>query len=369
MRRYSRILKFLLIPTSCLIAWLMTEAVLYFVRPQPILMPSYMSFDPQMGMILAPGLHSKYYNGPFRYHYTHTAQGFRDAGPTAPGAPPLQTVLILGDSYTYGVYVEDDETFAALLQHQWRVMGKPIKVLNAAVPGTGTDYALRLLRTRLSTEQPKSILLFFHNSDFQDNQREEYMRAQGDQIVLAPLPEGLYKKTQFLRKSRLYNWLLSWSQVANMMKKQFFSIMRKKAGRLGSMQDMVESYDPRRSPHGYTICSDPANIALTEKMVEAVSLEAKRRHAYFEIFYVPNREMVTYFQSTGLLSEDELALRAIVRKHAIPFASLTPFFAASQKPMDAIYLPNETHWGTGGHRLVAEFVLQELARHPESKTP
>ena len=132
------------------------------------------------------------------------------------------------------------------------------------------------------------------------------------------------------------------------------------------MHDMVENYDPKMSPHGYTISSDPANIALTDKMVDAVYNEAKSRNAYFEIFFVPNKEMVAYFKSTGLLSEDESAIRAIARQHSIPFASLTPYFAGSQKPIDAIYLPKEAHWSPGGHRLVAEFVLQESTRHPET---
>ena len=182
---HSKVLKLMLIPASCLVAWLLTEALLYCFNPNPVLMPSYMSFDPIMGMILAPDRHDKYFNGPFATTTRTRRKGFAISGPAAASTQPLRSLLILGDSFTYGVYVEDSETFSALLQKTWREAGKPVKVINAAVPGTGTDYALRLLRTKLSAEQPKWIFLFFHNSDFQDNQRGDYMRAQGDQVVVA----------------------------------------------------------------------------------------------------------------------------------------------------------------------------------------
>jgi lysophospholipase L1-like esterase len=60
-----------------------------------------------------------------------------------PGVNGANRILMLGDSFTFGDGVRDDETFSAVVQ---RTLGDTVEVVNAGVPGYGIFQAQRLLQ-------------------------------------------------------------------------------------------------------------------------------------------------------------------------------------------------------------------------------
>ena len=71
-------------------------------------------------------------------------------------------ILALGDSYTFGSGVRDDETFATVLQ---QALGDGVEVINAGVPGYGIFQAERALRRLLPLLQPQIVLLTLPSGD------------------------------------------------------------------------------------------------------------------------------------------------------------------------------------------------------------
>lgn len=87
------------------------------------------------------------------------ADGWRDE----PGEPAT-SVLGLGDSFAFGWGVDEEEGLYRLLEAE-----HDAKILNAAVPGTGTLDQAQLLETVCADARPRTVLLaLFVGNDFDD---------------------------------------------------------------------------------------------------------------------------------------------------------------------------------------------------------
>ena len=95
-------------------------------------------------------------------HYKTNSQGYRDEEELRPDKPNDEIrILCIGDSSTYGLNVDQDQTFPAQLQgilNQRRWEGS-YKVINAGCPGFSSFQAMRLLETRGRSTQPDIIIL------------------------------------------------------------------------------------------------------------------------------------------------------------------------------------------------------------------
>ena len=101
---------------------------------------------------------------------SHTnALGMRGAADIPPQRPGEIRILAVGDSFTYGHGVQDDETYPAVLERLLRERGHDVRVLNAGVPGYSTDQEYTyVLRDGLKLA-PDLVLLGIHCSDVSDN--------------------------------------------------------------------------------------------------------------------------------------------------------------------------------------------------------
>lgn len=108
-------------------------------------------------------------DGEFEYTFTTNQYGYR--GPEFPFEKPAGTIRIMavGDSYTFGVGAQDDETYSALLQQSLRQQGYPVEVINAGVGHASTvRHWDNLLRFHLKYN-PDIVVLFFDLTDMGDD--------------------------------------------------------------------------------------------------------------------------------------------------------------------------------------------------------
>jgi hypothetical protein len=120
--------------------------------------------------VLVPNSYSELRQRDFAYVQRVNNLGLR--GADAPVAKPPGTfrILMLGDSFTMGKGVEDDETFAALvgadLQRLSAACGGPaIEVLNGGVDSYAPILSYLQLKTDLAALDPDLIVLNLDNSD------------------------------------------------------------------------------------------------------------------------------------------------------------------------------------------------------------
>ena len=144
-------------------------------------------FDPELGWTLAPGLDGVRLNGAL-VHSNGAGMRGRRAYAFERGA--ALRVVALGDSFTFGQCVGDDETFAAQLEQRIA----PGDVLNLAVHGYGQDQMLLRLRRDGFPYQPDVVLLGFFNPDVDRNQlgfrdyAKPYFQRSGGGLVLKNVP-------------------------------------------------------------------------------------------------------------------------------------------------------------------------------------
>jgi hypothetical protein len=100
---------------------------------------------------------------------SHTnADGLRGAA-LATKRPGERRILALGDSFTFGHGVQDDETYPAVLEATLRARGRDVRVLNAGVPGYSTDHAYTRFLRDAARLAPDLVLVGIHCSDVSDN--------------------------------------------------------------------------------------------------------------------------------------------------------------------------------------------------------
>jgi hypothetical protein len=265
--------------------------------------------------------------------------------------PTDYRVLFLGDSFTYGTGVNDDQTFVARIEKILRAEPLSVEVLNAGCPGKGTDYALKCFQTVGRKFHPDLTVLGVFCNDFQDNARGEYYNIgrQGDLSARA-LKCNRIKTVLFHLPG--YNWLISWSQAANLVKKAGMDVLLNRARDMGpdAAAGLVVSYK-----RGAECLANPTDKKLTNIYLEQLNAAVKSAGGSLMVFYLPDDEEVSEYRRTRTISPDERAMLRIAADNGLILWSLTPLLAHSGQPIERLYL-KEGHWTAAAHEVAARYL-------------
>jgi lysophospholipase L1-like esterase len=103
----------------------------------------------------------------YRNEVATNAQGFRAPGDYGPKRDGAFRVLALGDSFTFGLGVEQDETFEQVLEGRLRERyGDRVECLNLGVVGYGTLQELKILERHRDLAPDLVILGFYARNAF-----------------------------------------------------------------------------------------------------------------------------------------------------------------------------------------------------------
>jgi hypothetical protein len=120
-----------------------------------------------------------------------------------------QRVLTIGDSFTLGMQVSDDQTFSALLSES---LGPQVTVLNAGVPGYGTEQATILMRRLAPIAEPDVVILtIYTGNDLRDNAKwatSPGLPSTPPPVVSAPPPQRSALLISLAHVSRLVSYSL-----------------------------------------------------------------------------------------------------------------------------------------------------------------
>ena len=96
--------------------------------------------------------------------YRTNADGFRD-GPRDPDRRAGPRVLVLGDSYTFGWGVADDEPYPQRAEALLRERGIGAEVINAGIPGYNSEQEASLLDELLPRYRPDMVVVGYVMND------------------------------------------------------------------------------------------------------------------------------------------------------------------------------------------------------------
>lgn len=127
--------------------------------------------NPELGIQLNQGSYHVTINDSVQFRATHLPGNHR----WVPGSQSAENpeVLLLGCSFTYGYGVNDQESFAALLQQEF----PEVSLRNEGVVGYGTVQSLLQLREAIQKDRLKAVLLNFSSFHLMRNGLSPIYRA------------------------------------------------------------------------------------------------------------------------------------------------------------------------------------------------
>ena len=150
--------------------------------------PGMFRYEPTLGWELAPDWAGRHWRREYDVAYRVNRLGFRaDTRFADDRSGPL--VAVVGDSFTFGLGVGDDETFVHALDAGLRPGGC---AANFAVPGTSTDQQALLLERRLVHFRPAVVVVVVYlANDLIDILRAYPVQAANAKPFFALGPAGL----------------------------------------------------------------------------------------------------------------------------------------------------------------------------------
>jgi hypothetical protein len=126
------------------------------------------AYHPRLGWLSRPGQ--------FNWGWTSNvdAASVRSNGRSVETVNRSRPILAVGDSFTYGDEVNDNETWAAVLEEILNV-----RVLNAGVPAYGIDQAFLRAELLLDKYDPGIVILSFISDDFSRTEYSYYPYGRG----------------------------------------------------------------------------------------------------------------------------------------------------------------------------------------------
>ena len=131
------------------------------------------SADPVVGYVPTPGFAGTFVRDEYEHGVTIGKSGLRGED-SRPRRPKTYRIVCLGDSFTWGLGVADDEAYPHLLEQRLlrHFPGVDVQVLNAGVPGYGTADELRYFESRVDEMDPDLVVVqFLAENDFNDNRQ------------------------------------------------------------------------------------------------------------------------------------------------------------------------------------------------------
>ncbi len=251
-------------------------------------------------------------------------------------------ILAMGDSNTYGFYLEAGEAWPAQLERQWNSVhaDSPVEVLNLGYPGTNSFRVRESLPGLLDTLSPDVVLLMVGFNDFWTP--VEQVAARGKAGSLA----GWVRE-----HSRLYRLYRIWSR----------SRVQQADLAFGASRDPLAPVDVANPAQHQVSIGEEAFYLGTKQGEPARNRNALADNLAAMVTMAQARDakvlLFTYPSNWGFYPGANKWLKVAAQQNAVPLVDVTPLFIArcsDGPPSCPALLFHDGHATAEGNRLVAE---------------
>lgn len=266
-------------------------------------------------------------------------------GPIPETKPPgTRRVVVVGDSYVFGVGLDEEHTLAARLQRMLSSDGSPTEVVNLGVAGYATDQEYVLFQELVARLAPDAVVLVVCDNDFEGNTLDfVYRQYYKPRFRLGPdgglVPE-LTVAPPLSPAQRAKLWLGRHSNAWNLVRS------RESPNRaVQSALDLFQVAVPRPTS------DDP--VALMRAFHRAFRDAARAAGASFVSVNTGHAR-----ENTGLYH----ALRPLLREDGIAFLGMEGVLgeAREKEPGRHWDFARDAHWNVDATRLVASVLTGYL---------
>lgn len=254
---------------------------------------------------------------------------------------PLETrIVVHGDSLTFGVGVENDDTFVQRTQRQLQQKFDAIDMLNLGVSGHGPDQEYLLFREEGRKYSPRIcvIAVCLGNDLDEAAWSRAAFRLQGDRLTFIPYEPPVSKK---LAETAAYRWLASRSHLLVLAR---FTLVDARI-----YENEVAAQAKRAPPL-------PLALAIYRDFIAAV----RNARAVPVIVLLPSKEQIA--RRRMLPTEEPLASSVMLRDALLQFCvanavtciDAVDSFARTNVPFDSLFIPGDDHFSAAGHQVIAD---------------
>ena len=291
---------------------------------------------PRLGWQLASNWRGSHHHSDYDATYRTTPFRTRATGGLTHGAGDL---LIIGDSFTFGLGVSDEDTFAWQLQ---RLSNQSVS--NFGVPGTSPDQHLLRLEPLNLRNTERVLMVIYLGNDLLDLTRDRPLQApyakpffaiQGDRLRLENVPTPAGTTEPGLAASSITDYLLEGSTWSS----RFALIRYLRSIWPPARRDMASFFAQRFADER----------SLFTKILATAKLHLRTRGATLEIALMPGREFYANPEGAFAVYQQQAAreISAAAQAAGVNVINLADVLE------QAAYFPVDGHLNPYGHCLVA----------------
>lgn len=333
---------------------------------------SFFQRDEQLGWVPRPQITGEHpYNGTLVPFHTNS-RGLRDREYPIRKAHGTTRIVALGDSYTWGYRVRDEEVYPEVLES----LLENVEVINLGVTAYATEQELLYLKREGLQYHPDIVLLAFCLNDFDEADGKVLRRGLGTPTESNPVlekktepgPSGSFLKVKqwINERSALYGWIRDRINTNRRLVKFLVKIGLK--GPLAGIEGLDVSLLPalKPAPEFLSPLIELAKSHLLE-LRDVLAAEGIR----FIVVLVPSPQSVdvelfgqsiafTRFESQDFdLDQPYLLMEDFARSNHIELINPLESFRRSHRSPASLYLVRDMHFSPKGHQVFA----REIARY------
>lgn len=277
--------------------------------------------------------------------YSTNSLGLRDLERTPAPDPGVRRVLVVGDSFVYGVGAQET-IFPQVAAHLLRKSGRDdLEVVPAGLPGYGTTQECVFLEHYLGDFSfDLLVLAFCVGNDLTENER--FARDKRPRPPEVSLFDRLFERSRLVQVARA---------ARRAAQRSGHSLFREQVAKRMRLARPALYEEP------YGKAAERATVGALRRMREF----AERHDAGFAVLLLPDEYQLAPALRATIHAErgtDEASLRprlvqervtAMLERIDGPVVDPFEQFAAA-RPDARLFIPYDTHYGVDGNRLVAD---------------
>ncbi len=357
---------YILLPLFTVIVTLLLAELgfsLFYPVPYSLERNMYYEPDPYTGFRHKPLAAGKYLNG---VKAVANSRGMRDDEVAIPKPGGVFRIMAIGDSFTAGANVEQDEAYPQVLERLLNVAGdrgRRYEVINTGTGGWAPFQYAQFVEHYAGAFDPDLLLVgfFVGNDSFVDSFRiEDTLTAiQGRRVSRA---------TSLDTFGALQVWFYERSHIARLLLTQGFPDIQFDRADCADFNDYFLGVQKQRMSNHLAVPDDAHLDLLRRNVAEIGRIRewARARGIPLAVFVIPDENQVNPALQAAILTaadqgtydfaNPQALLKPLFALHDIAAFDMLPLFRDAGS---CLYM-NDSHWVAAGHALAASFMRDRL---------
>ena len=362
-------LNFFLLLFAIVFSALLIEILLRIFYPQNL---NITTLDSERVFKHKEGIDSVLRRNEFSTNVKISSQGLRDREYSVEKIQGTKRVAVVGDSFVFGFGVEQNETFAKLLEEKLNKVHGNYEVMNFGTSAYSSEQEYLYMKNEIIKFNPDLTILAFSLNDIKENVKFNIFDFKNNTLMQNP-----EQKITFSLKLRNF---ISWN--SHLYSLMYFSVIENEKLRILLIQLHLLN-PPYKNPDTdfdsliYQNNNNPDfkySVNKTIALLAAMNNLAKKNNITFTIFINPTKEQVDnkkneeYIHDRNLdkarlnMTQVQQILKENIGNKGIMTIDPLDIFR-KQNINNTFYYDIDGHWNKKGHNLVADILYGKLATY------